>query len=258
MTNRQRETPPKQMFENDKQKLSFCKECGKLLFPVKVNYRLVMKCNCGFIEPFDEKSYKITSNIRHSQKEENIYRCICSKKFQSQNDFLEHIRNCTKSRKHNFNLLKKKGIFKDFLKFTILNYPETSINTNEKISKKMGLSISGKLKLVIDQSLKSQAISRLSYFKGYWPGNLLLTIISVIGPILQQFYAQGYDQERIFNNVRFFKNIKRVEEWTKYIFKMNSTQALLYFKGYRNFYDSMWWYQNFAIRKDFLGNTTYE
>jgi len=49
------------------QGLSFCNECGALMFPDKVNYKLVMKCKCGFTKPFDENkanSYKISSNIK--------------------------------------------------------------------------------------------------------------------------------------------------------------------------------------------------
>lgn len=268
------------------QKLSFCNECGALMFSVKVNDILVMKCKCGATKPFNENmanAYKIKTKINHSFNEESIYQCLCTKKFQSSAEFLDHTRDCkTSIIQNNINLLKRKGTFifinisllknigsfSDRLRFTIFNNREISINTYEKISKKMRISVSAlskEIKFVIDQSLNSQVLSKLSYMrglryrnqsykKGFRRSNLLLTIISVIGPILQQCYALGYDQEKIFKNIKFFHNKQRVEDWTKYILKMTSAEALIYFKGFRNYYGPTWWHQNFAVRKEFLTN----
>ena len=35
---------------------------------------------------------------------------------------------------------------------------------------------------------------------------------------------------------------------------MTSAEALIYFKGFRNYYGPTWWHQNFAVRKEFLTN----
>jgi len=268
------------------QGLSFCNECGALMFPDKVNYKLVMKCKCGFTKPFDENkanSYKISSNIKHLCTEESIYRCVCSKKFQSHVEFLEHTRNCKKIvvrdiihllenkgtffHVNNIDPLKKKGTFLESFRSAIFKFPETSINSQEKMAKKMGISnfiLSKEMKLVIDQSYSGHVISKLSnmpgygrlrnrsYIRGMQPSNLLLVMISIIGPILQHLYALGYDREKIFNRLKFFKNKQRVEDWTQYIFKMTSVQALIYFKEFSNYYDFWWWHQNFATSKDFL------
>jgi DNA-directed RNA polymerase subunit M/transcription elongation factor TFIIS len=100
------------------QKLSFCNKCGALMFPVKVKDILVMKCKCGVTKPFNENitnAYKIKKKIEHSFNEENIYRCICNKKFSSPEEFSNHSTTCKKAKELNIksnrkitNYLKKK------------------------------------------------------------------------------------------------------------------------------------------------------
>lgn len=92
-------------------KLSFCDECGNLMFPTKIDEKVVFKCKCGRIMPFFENNvntYKITTNIKHTYNEENIYRSLCGKKFQSHAEFLNHSTTCQKCKKLDIDIKEKK------------------------------------------------------------------------------------------------------------------------------------------------------
>lgn len=93
-----------------KEESRFCDECGSLMFPSKLDDKTIIKCKCGIIKPLFENSinsYKITTNIKHSYKEENIYLSTCGKKFQTQTAFLNHSSTCQKCKEIKIESIKK-------------------------------------------------------------------------------------------------------------------------------------------------------
>ena len=54
-------------------RLEFCNECGSMMFPSKINGKVVFKCKCGAIKSFDEDqtdAYTVNKTIEHSFREE--------------------------------------------------------------------------------------------------------------------------------------------------------------------------------------------